>query len=164
MKSFDGKYNLHQALKISLWFKSLFAVTELAGGLAFYFISRNFIAQVVYIVTQNELSEDPKDFVANALIDFSQNLHLSTQHFAAFYLIAHGFVKLVAIIGLLRNKLWAYPASIAIFTLFIIYQSYRFSFTHSVWLLILTFIDVAVVSMIALEYKKNRFSRTDGAS
>jgi hypothetical protein len=53
--------------------------------------------------------------------------------------LSHGVVKLWLIIGLLRQKLWYYPLAAAVFGLFIVYQ---YSFTNSLWLLVLSAVDV----------------------
>jgi uncharacterized membrane protein len=73
-----------------------------------------------------ELIEDPNDFVAIHLLSIAQNFTVGTQHFYAFYLLSHGVVKVFLVIGLLRNKLWAYPVSLVVLGLFIVYQLYRF--------------------------------------
>ena len=56
-------------------------------------------------------------------------------------------------IGLLRNKLWAYPVSLAVLGLFIIYQLYRFSYSHGVGLLVLTGFDGVVMGLVWHEYR-----------
>lgn len=61
--------------------------------------------------------------------------------------MSHGVVKLWLIIGLLRQKLWYYPLAAAVFGLFIVYQLYRYSFTNSLWLLVLGAVDVAVIAL-----------------
>lgn len=150
---------IHLTLDLSLWFKSFFALIEIIGGAIFYFVSQDYIINFVYALTQEELSEDPKDFISHYLISASHNLFSSTQHFIAFYLLGHGIVKLVVIIGLLRNKLWSYPASLAVFSAFIVYQFYRFYFTHSPWLLVLTIFDLAIIWLVWREYSFIKNSR-----
>ncbi|WP_175690629.1 DUF2127 domain-containing protein [Burkholderia anthina] len=66
--------------------------------------------------------------------------------------------KLWLIIGLLRRRLWDYPTSIGIFSVFIAYQLYRFSFTHAGSLLLITMLDVAIIVLTLHEY---RFLRKD---
>jgi uncharacterized membrane protein len=68
----------------------------------------------------------------------------TTQHFAAYYLLGHGVVKLWLIVGLLKMRLWYYPVAIVVFGLFAVYQLYRFSFTHSLSLVLITVLDLAV--------------------
>lgn len=149
---------IHLLFEFSLWIKGSFVLLEIIGGAIFYFVSQNYFVNFIFVLTQNELGEDPTDFIANYLISFSQDLFLSTQHFIALYLLSHGLIKLGVILCLLKNKLWAYPASIFIFLTFILYQFYRFYFTHSPWLLVLTVFDMIMVWLIWREYsfvKKN---------
>ena len=61
--------------------------------------------------------------------------------------------------ALLRNKLWAYPASLVVLGLFIVYQLYRFSDTHGAGLIILTAFDVVVMGLIWHEYRLVRDRR-----
>lgn len=144
---------VHLAFQISLWFKAIFALIEIAGGIAAFFVSREFLVEMANLVTQGELIEDPHDFVANYLLHTVQNLSIGTQHFTAYYLLSHGAVKLWVIVGLLRERLWYYPTALIVFGLFIMYQLYRFYFTHSPWLLLLTLVDVVVIVLTWHEYQ-----------
>ena len=73
--------------------------------------------------------------------------------FATFYLLSHGIVKLFLVAGLLRNKAWAYPASLAVLGLFIAYQLYRLTFAFSIALVLLTVFDFVVIWLIWHEYR-----------
>ncbi len=139
--------------KYSLIFKAIFAALEIVGGFAAFFVTQAFLLKVVAAVTQNELIDDPSDQLVSYLTHAATSFTVSTKYFTAFYLISHGAVKLFLIIGLLRKKLWFYPASMVVFGLFILYQSYRFLFTHSVWLLLLTIVDVVVIWLTWQEYQ-----------
>jgi len=105
------------------------------------------------VLTQGELAGDPRDLVANYLLNTAQHLSVSTRHFTAVYLLSHGVIKLWLIVGLLREKLLYYPTAIGIFGLFIVYQFYRFSFTHSVFLLLITVLDAVVIALTWHEYR-----------
>lgn len=61
--------------------------------------------------------------------------------------------KLLLVAGLLREKLWAYPASLAVLGLFIVYQLYRYSYTHGVGLIVLSLFDVMVIVLVWHEYR-----------
>lgn len=132
--------------------KGAHALLECAGGMALALISTDAIAAFVNRLTQEELIEDPKDFIATRLLAFAQNFSLETKHFYAFYLLSHGLVKLALVIGLLKGKLWSYPASLVVLGLFIAYQLYRFSYTYSAGLIILTLFDLVVMALIWHEY------------
>ena len=106
--------------------------------------------------TQSELIEDKKDLIANHLLTWAQGFSIETQHFYAWYLLSHGAVKLALVAGLLMRKLWAYPTTIVVLGLFIIYQLYRYTQTHGVGLLLLTALDILVVTLTWHEYRLMR--------
>ena len=144
---------IHQLFEISVLLKGAHALIECVGGLALALVGTSAITRLVNTLTQEELLEDPNDFVAAHLLSLAQNFTVSTQRFYAFYLLSHGVIKAFLVIGLLRNKLWAYPVSLAVLGLFMVYQLYRFSYTHGFGLIVLTVFDVFVVGLIWHEYR-----------
>ena len=153
IKNIVREKRIHLAFVISLFLKGLLALGQIVGGILAFFVSREFLLKAASVLTQEELAEDPRDLVANFLVHSAQGLSISTQRFMALYLLTHGTIKLWLIMGLLREKLWYYPTGIVIFGLFIVYQLYRFSFTHSPWLLLITAVDVIVIALTWHEYK-----------
>jgi uncharacterized membrane protein len=143
---------IHQIFLVSVLLKGAHAIVECLGGVALALISTSTIRDIVNALTQEELIEDPTDFIAVHLRAMAQGLSVSTEHFYAFYLLSHGVVKLLLVVGLLRNKLWSYPASLIVFALFIAYQLYRFSYTHGVGLIVLTIFDILVMGLVWHEY------------
>ena len=143
---------IHQIFEISVFLKGADALIECIGGLMLALSSTAGIAGWVNMLTQEELIEDPHDFIATHLLSLAQGFSVSSKNFYAFYLLSHGVVKLALVAGLLRNKLWSYPASLVVLGLFIIYQIYRFSYTHSVGLIFLTVFDLIVMALIWHEY------------
>jgi len=144
---------IHQAFEIGILLKGAHALIEIAGGIALYFVSAATIAGWVNTLTQDELSEDPQDFLARHLATLAQHFSVGSKRFYAFYLLSHGLIKILLVAGLLRGKLWSYPASLVALGLFIVYQLYRFSYTQSAGLIVLTIFDLVVMALIWLEYR-----------
>ena len=163
MKKLFEEKNIHLIFELSLIAKAVIALFEIIGGVLVYFISQQFLIDLVHAITQDELIEDPRDFIANYLLHSAQNFSISSQHFAAFFLLSHGVIKMFLIVGLLRKKLWFYPTAIVVFGLFIAYQLYRFSYTHSLWLLLITILDIAVIWLTWHEYKYLRVPHMHGS-
>lgn len=157
-KTFLQEKYIHLAFEIGIILKGLHAFIEVVSGIALFFVSQQLISQVVSFITQSELSEDPQDFVAHFLFQSAQYLTLDTQNFAAFYLLSHGILKGFLVVNLLKERLWAFPLSIAVFSLFIVYQLFRYSFTHSIWLLLLTALDIVVIWLTWREYQYRKLS------
>jgi uncharacterized membrane protein len=144
---------IHQIFVVSVSLKGLHALIEIAGGLALYLVSAASIVQAINRWSYDELIEDRHDWVASHLLDFSRTFSVAEHNFYAFYLLSHGLVKSVLVIGLLRERLWAYPASFAVFGLFIVYQLYRYSYTHDFALILLTIFDLFVIALAWHEYR-----------
>jgi uncharacterized membrane protein len=157
-KAFNEK-NLHRVFEISLILKGIFALLEILAGILAYFITQHFLVSLIRAVFHEELEGDPDDFVVNFLMQSAQNFSVSTQLFTSFYLLGHGVIKTVLIVGLLREKLGYYPAAIAVFVLFVMYQIYRYTFTHSIWLLLITLLDIVVIWLTWHEYTYMRDHR-----
>ncbi|MFM0327748.1 DUF2127 domain-containing protein [Caballeronia glebae] len=156
MIGFNRKFSeekLHLIFDVSLWFKAIFAASEIVSGALVYFVPRHYFLSFVLWVTKDEFAEDPKDLIANFLLHAVQHLSFSAQKFTAMYLLAHGVIKLWLIIGLLRQKLWYYPVSIIVFGSFIAYQLYRYTITHSFVLLLVTALDIVIIALTWHEYR-----------
>jgi uncharacterized membrane protein len=143
----------------SIVLKGLNAIGEIVGGIVALIISQEFIIKIALYLTQSELSEDPNDKLANYLIHSAQQFSVSSKHFIALYLLSHGIIKLGLVVGLLKNKVWAYPVSLLMFALFILYQLYRFYFTHSLWLVALTIFDLIVIWLVWHEYNRLQLTK-----
>lgn len=157
-KLLDEK-KIHLVFDVTLWLKGVFAFSEILSGLAAYFVPKEFLIDLVYWVTTDEFGETKHDLVSNLLLQGVEHLSVGAKTFAAIYLLAHGVVKLWLIVGLLRQKLWYYPISLIVFTLFIVYQLYRYCFTQSIWLLFITAVDIVVIVLTWHEYRFLQRSR-----
>lgn len=147
---------IHRIFEISVLLKGAHAAIECVGGLVLALTSNAWIRDFVAQATQTELTEDRRDFVANHLALWAQGFSIETQHFYAWYLLSHGAVKIALVTGLLLRKLWAYPTTIVVLGLFIIYQLYRYTETHGLGLLLLTALDGVVVVLTWHEYRLMR--------
>src|SRR6202035_6132047 len=155
-----NEQRIHRIFEVSLLLKGAHAFIECIGGLALAFVSTTSIVGWVNRLTQDELIEDPNDFIATHLLSMAQKFSVDTKNFYAFYLLSHGIVKLALVVGLLRNQLWSYPASLGVLTLFIIYQMYRYINSQSVGLILLTVLDLVVMVLVWHEYRLVRLHLT----
>ena len=144
---------IHQVFVVSVIAKGAHALIEIAGGLALYLISTATIVRTITGWSYDELAEDRHDWIASHMLDFARGFSVADHDFYAFYLLSHGLVKGILVWGLLREKLWAYPASFAVFGAFIAYQLYRFSFTHEIALILLSIFDMFVIYLAVHEYR-----------
>ncbi len=155
---------LHETFEASILLKGAFALLEVAGGVLLWLVGANAFLELVSWLTQAEVAEDPKDWIATSLLHWAQGFSLATQHFYALYLFSHGAVKLVLVAGLLRGARWAYPAALAVMTAFVAYQLYRFSYTRSFGLIWLSIFDVFLITLIAREWRRTAAAGSEAPS
>ena len=144
---------IHRIFDVSVALKGAHAVIEIVGGLLLYLVSTETIVQLINRYSEDQLVEDPHDFIATHLLKFAEGFSVEQHDFYAFYLLSHGIVKLVVVAGLLKEKLWAYPASFVVFGAFIAYQLYRYSYTHDLSLILLSIFDLFVIALAVHEYR-----------
>lgn len=147
---------LHRLFLISVWLKGLAGLLETIAGLLFLFGSLDTFKNLVIFLTAPELAEDPDDWIATTLSRIVEQLSPHAKLWASAYLISHGAIKFFLVAGLLRQRLWAYPLSLWLLATFIAYQSYRFMHTHSIWLVLLTVLDLVVALLIWREYQSHK--------
>lgn len=144
---------IHLLFRIGVVAKGIDGLLEAIAGVALFFTDRALLRSLVDWLTAGELQEDPADFVANHLVQFANHLSIGTKHFAASYLLGYGLVKVGLAAGLLRGKLWAYPTALVVLGLFLCYQIYRLSHTHSLALGVFSLMDLAILVLIWRDYQ-----------
>jgi uncharacterized membrane protein len=132
--------HIHRIFQISVALKGLHALIEIAGGVALGLFSTDTILKLLYRVGHD-------DWFTRT---FSSNEH----HYYVFYLLSHGIANLALVVGLLREKLWAYPATFAVLSLFIAYQMHRFYYVRDAGLIILSVLDLIVMALAWNEYRQ----------
>lgn len=147
---------LDRAFWIALVLKGLDGVLELIGGGVLLFVTPRQIGGLAGILTQHELSEDPHDLIANALLHFTGGLTGGATLFGAVYLLLHGAVKIVLVLAILMNRLWAYPWLIAFLSVFILYQCYQLAIGFTWGMTGLTVFDLVIVLLTLREYRLRR--------
>ncbi len=146
----------HLIFEIGVLIKGVDGVAEVLGGVLLLLVSPESIGRTVAALTQHELSEDPRDFIASHLLHAANRVSPEVKVFAAVYLLAHGLIKVLLVWALLRSKRWAYPTAIAVFGAFGVYQMYRYVLSPSFSMSVLTVLDVFVIALTWNEYRQMR--------
>ena len=145
-----GEKSIREVFIGSLWLKGLGSVLETLGGVIFLFTGK--ITALLTSLSQAELIEDPHDFVGNQIQNITPYLSAHGQSYAAFYFLSHGIIKTFLIIALLRNKFWAYPATLSVLSFFVVYQLYRLVYGYSLYLILLSIFDAFLIFLTWHEY------------
>ena len=143
--------NIRYAFIVSLILKGLNALLETILGVLFLFTGE--VSNIIVSLTRGELLEDPKDFIANHVQSLLPYVNAHGQIFVAAYFLVHGLVKMILVWALLKNKLWAYPTSLAVLAIFLAYQLIQFFQTQSIMFGLLSIFDAFVLWLILHEYR-----------
>jgi uncharacterized membrane protein len=154
---------LDRTFDISITLKGLDGLAEVVGGILLLVVAPPTLNDLAVKLTQHELAQDPHDFIGNHILHAAGNLH-DTQLFGAVYLLSHGLVKIVLVAALLKQKLWAYPASLVFLGAFISYQLYRMTYDPTIGMALLTAFDVFVVWLVWREYRLHQVRTRHGAT
>jgi uncharacterized membrane protein len=149
-------FNLDKVFEVSVLLKSIDAIFESIGGILLLAVSPRFIDRLTNDLTQHTLSKDPHNTIATAIAHAGHNLAHNSRLFGGLYLLLHGVVKLVVIIGVLKRKLWAYPGLIIVLFVFICYQVWAIVHRFTLGMTLLTVFDVFIIVLTWLEWQKQK--------
>lgn len=139
--------------RLLLLVKTLDGILEVIGGVLLWSVTPLTVSRLTVALTQHELAEDPRDFVANHLVAAARHLTNDVRLFAVVYLLVHGVIKTALMIAVLKGHKKVYPCAIGFLGLFICYQVYRVGYSGSGGLAVITAIDIVVVILIWREYR-----------
>ncbi len=145
---------LHRLFGASLVIKGILAASESMSGLGLILTPNHLILSFVTWLTRNELTQDPADDMAQWARHIAENFPIQTQHFYAWYLLAHGALKFLMVILLTRRVRWAYPAAMVVLAAFVTYQLYDWTISHSPVLLGLSALDAIMIGLVWREWRE----------
>ena len=144
--------SIYRLFEIGIVLKGVNAAVELVLGFLFLFVN---VGALVQALIQNELIEDPDSFLATHLQGAAARITPGAELYSALYLLSHGVIKMILVVGLMRKQAWAYPASLAVLALFVVYQTIQFLGNHSIALLALDIFDLGFMWLIWHEYRRS---------
>lgn len=156
MERLKGTSLLDRSFQASITLKGIDGLLEILGGFLLLGANPARVNAWVAGLTQHALSRDPHDFIATHLVSIAHQFNGQAQYFGFLYLASHGLAKVILVVALWLNRMWAYPAMIVLLFVFILYQLYRMTFAPSWWLIWLTVFDVFVIWLTWEEFKKQK--------
>jgi uncharacterized membrane protein len=144
---------LHKAFILGVLLKGLNAVLQIAGGAALLLVPPETVISWLTQMTPEKYLMDPDSILVKTVLDFGDYCTTEGKIFLSVYLLSHGIMKMIVIGFLLLGYRWAYPAMGILLIGFIVYQVYKYSFTHSYWLIWLTVLDLFLLFLTWMEYR-----------
>lgn len=144
----------NRLFRLGMWWRILYGIIRLFVGFAFLKLVNTPLIDLLYKLTSTEIGEDPTDFFIGILNSFLQVHPLTVTYFLSAYLIFWGMVDIFLSVSLLKHRLWAFPVTLWLIALFVLYMFYRFTHTHSPILLATIVFDFWIFWLISREFKK----------
>lgn len=139
--------------RIGMVWRIFYGSVRLIVGIFFLRIVGTPLVDVFYQVMRREHLEDPTDLLIQVAGPALQHAPLTVTYFLAGYLIFWGVIDVVLSISLIKEKTWAFPISMYLIGIFVVYEFYRFLHTHSLILLGVIAVDVVLFYLIRREYR-----------
>lgn len=143
-----------------LWFfdfalllKALNGALEILSAILVLVVPPSLVLRVVEFATSGEIAEDPDDVVSTALRGAAEAFAFHSHYLIALYLILHGIIKVMLVIGIFAGKRIAYPLFMFSLALFGTYEVYRGFVRHELLLHALAIFDFLLLLLTAHEYR-----------
>jgi uncharacterized membrane protein len=142
----------HEFFIISICIKTLTGLVETASGFLLLYLSPAVLTGILNRLSRGEQLEVPQDFFLVYAHQYLNHLTAGTKNFAGLYILAHGIINLFLVLGLIKEKTWAYLVAVGVLCSFMFYQIFRIAINHSLLLSLLTIFDALFVIVIWHEY------------
>ena len=144
--------------------KGLDSFFEVALGFLFLLVNPVKLNNALLVLFRDELTEQPRDAFLHFIFQGPVGISPNGQFFWAFVFLAHGFLKMLLVVGLYKKQRWVYPVAGAVFSCFIVYQAWHLFYFPSLFLELLTAFDIVFVFLIAQEYRYQRHNKPNLSS
>jgi len=138
---------------IALGIKGVDGVIEVLGGLFLAMVRPAMITGWVARFTAEELAREPNGLTAHAVHALAHSLAASGHWLIAGYLVLHGLIKVLLVVGIFSGRRIAYPLFMASLLVFGVYEIYRGMARHEVVLQVLAALDFAILILTVHEYR-----------
>ena len=139
---------------IGMKWRIAYGFLRILFGLVLLKIVGSPLVEVIRVLMNHELVEDPSDVLYNLIISTLTSHPVYITYFIASYFIFWGVIDVVLSYNLMKHRMWAFPASFILIGMFIVYEVVRFTHTHSFVLLLAIFVDIVIAWLIQREFKK----------
>ncbi len=140
--------------RLSMWWRIVYGILRVVLGVAFLQRVGQPLSEFLYTIMSHELTGKTGDAVLEKIYMLFEPHDFTVTYFIASYFIFWGVVDVVLSGCLLRHIYKAFPVTMLLIAFFIAYGLFRFTFTHSLILLAIICIDVFILFLINVEYKK----------
>jgi uncharacterized membrane protein len=137
-----------------MWWRIFYGFLRLGLAFSLLHVVGTSFSDVLQALMEHEIIQEQNDFILQTLQPFCEHFSFQVTYFLIVYLVFWGVVDIVLSYNVLRHRVWAFPVSLYLIGVFVLYEAYRFTHTHSLVLLGVIGVDLVIMWMINKEYKK----------
>lgn len=145
---------------LALWLKIVNGSLEVISALFILIVPPSIVLRLTEFSTGGDVTGGDGDYVGSSLLTIAKTSSVQVHHLFALYLILHGGVKILLVLGIFAKKRLAYPLFMLALTLFGIYEAYRGVRYHDTLISILALLDLVLAALTLHEYRR-RYPRTE---
>jgi hypothetical protein len=145
---------LDKIFEAGIILKGINGTLELLAGLLLFFLTPERLQHFIQFVTQLNVNHEKQSKVITLFLHSVDHLGTGNRIFLIAYFWSHAAVKLTAVIGILTNKLWAYPFSLITLGILTLFQVGSIIHKASIGMILLTILDAFILWLIWREYGK----------
>ena len=134
----------------------MLGVLQVLVAVLLYLGALQYLPAFAQWLVQNELAENPNDYVALKILQFAGSAPATGTTFYTTYFAAHGLLHIVVVAALMSGVRWANHAAVIMLALFVIYQMFEWMSVGGYMLILLTVIDLAVIYLTVREHRHTR--------
>lgn len=138
---------------LSMWWRIFYGVLRIILGFVLLKLVGSSFTDLLTTLMTHEITLDPTDALFQFIYTLIEDHSFTVTYFVAAYLLFWGTIDVVLSVQLLRNKLWAFPVSMWLMILFVLYATYRVLHTHSLLLLGVIVLDIFIINIVYQKYR-----------
>lgn len=150
-ETIQTEHTVYELFKWSIILKGVISVGEVIIGTILLLIPAAYIISLVQGLATH-LSGYADSAITLKLVAELSAFSAGSAVFVAFYLLSRGLVKCGLIWALLKNILWAYPASLIVLGLLLAFQAYEIITRGSIFVIGISLFDIVVMYLIWREW------------
>lgn len=153
MHKIDQEFVITELFRLGMVWRIAYGSLRLFFGIILLRVVGAPVTDLMHKIMGHELTEDPTDFLYRLVEILFSHHSFHVTYFLAFYFIFWGLIDIILSLQLLKGRLWAFPLSLYLIGSFVIYELFRFTHTHSMFLLGIIAVDIIVMALIFKEYQ-----------
>jgi uncharacterized membrane protein len=147
--------------QLSMWWRVGYGFLRLILGISLLRLIGQSVSDYIYAIMSHEFVGRTGDMILEHIYTFFEIHDITLTYFIAGYFIFWGAIDILLSLCLLHRIRQAFPITMALIVVFLIYSVYRYSFTHSLTLLGVICADIVILYLVHKEYVHVRITDRD---